>query len=102
MIVRSSNHPSNRRHRRSSVTVLGSANRNAVKKQLLERRDARSLSAAAPAKSGSQSPSNDASDAVETYFERVGRVPLLTREGEVLLAKRIEDGERGALKAIVN
>jgi RNA polymerase primary sigma factor len=41
------------------------------------------------------------SDAVTTYFEQLARVPLLTREGEVDLAKRIEDGERQALCAIV-
>jgi len=42
------------------------------------------------------------SDAVTTYFEQLARVPLLTREGEVDLAKRIEDGERHALAAIVS
>jgi RNA polymerase sigma factor (sigma-70 family) len=42
-----------------------------------------------------------ASDAVTTYFEQLARVPLLTREGEVDLARRIEDGERRVLRAIV-
>jgi RNA polymerase primary sigma factor len=41
------------------------------------------------------------SDAVTTYFEQLARVPLLTRDGEVHLAKRIEDGERQALRALV-
>jgi len=41
------------------------------------------------------------SDAVTTYFEQLARVPLLTREGEVTLAQRIEEGERRALRAIV-
>jgi RNA polymerase primary sigma factor len=41
------------------------------------------------------------SDAVTTYFEQLARVPLLTREGEVELARRIEDGERQTLRAIV-
>jgi RNA polymerase primary sigma factor len=41
------------------------------------------------------------SDAVTTYFEQLARVPLLTREGEVDLARRIEEGERQALRAIV-
>ena len=41
------------------------------------------------------------SDAVTTYFEQLARVPLLTREGEVDLARRIEEGERRALRAIV-
>ncbi|HEY6458654.1 MAG TPA: sigma-70 factor domain-containing protein, partial [Polyangiaceae bacterium] len=48
-------------------------------------------------------PSRDGgpSDAVTTYFEQLARVPLLTREGEVDLARRIEDGERKTLRAIV-
>jgi RNA polymerase primary sigma factor len=48
-------------------------------------------------------PSRDGgpADAVTTYFEQLARVPLLTREGEVELARRIEDGERRSLRAIV-
>jgi RNA polymerase primary sigma factor len=46
-------------------------------------------------------PGDSSSDAVTTYFEQLARVPLLTREGEVELAKRIEEGERHALRAIV-
>ena len=41
------------------------------------------------------------SDAVTAYFEQLARVPLLTREGEVNLARRIEEGERRALRALV-
>jgi RNA polymerase primary sigma factor len=47
-------------------------------------------------------PGDSSSDAVTTYFEQLARVPLLTREGEVELAKRIEEGERHALRAIVS
>ena len=32
-------------------------------------------------------------DAVRMYLSRMGDVPLLTREGEVVIAKRIEEGE---------
>jgi RNA polymerase primary sigma factor len=39
---------------------------------------------------------------VTTYFEQLARVPLLTREGEVELAQRIEDGERRILQAILD
>ena len=45
--------------------------------------------------------SDSPSDAVTTYFEQLARVPLLTREGEVELARRIEDGERRVLRAVV-
>jgi RNA polymerase primary sigma factor len=40
-------------------------------------------------------------DAVESYFRRIGRVPLLTRAGEVDLAKRIEQAERAVLSRLV-
>lgn len=40
-------------------------------------------------------------DAVQSYFHQLGRVGLLTREGEVELAKAIEEGERDVLDAIV-
>jgi RNA polymerase primary sigma factor len=48
-------------------------------------------------------PDNDhePQDAVRSYFGKLGRVPLLTREGEVELAKRIERGERSVLEALV-
>jgi len=36
------------------------------------------------------------SEALQTYFTRVGRYPLLTREEEVELAKKIESGDRHA------
>jgi RNA polymerase primary sigma factor len=52
--------------------------------------------------SRSSAPGDSSSDAVTTYFEQLARVPLLTREGEVELAKRIEEGERHALRAIVS
>ena len=39
-------------------------------------------------------------DPVRIYLREMGIVPLLTREGEVELAKRIERGHLGALKAL--
>src|ERR1700677_4481347 len=43
-------------------------------------------------------PSNSA---VLTYLSKLGEVPLLTREGEVELASRIERGEARVVRAIV-
>ncbi len=64
-----------------------------VKKQTREQPLARSL----------QIPSDDSGsmDALESYFRKIARVPLLTRDGEVELATRIEDGERVMLKAMI-
>jgi RNA polymerase primary sigma factor len=39
-------------------------------------------------------------DLLRIYLRRMGMVPLLTREGEVDIAKRIERGQRRALKAL--
>src|SRR5204863_5875873 len=39
-------------------------------------------------------------DPVRMYLREMGTVPLLTREGEVAIAKRIERGELMAMKAL--
>jgi RNA polymerase primary sigma factor len=44
----------------------------------------------------------ESEDAVQAYFHRLSKVPLLTREGEVELARRIEKGELTILSALVN
>ena len=40
-------------------------------------------------------------DPVRIYLRKIGSVALLTREGEVELAKRMEEGERAILRAIL-
>ena len=45
---------------------------------------------------------NRTSDPVRMYLRKMGSVSLLTREGEVEIAKRIEDGERKMLQAVLN
>ena len=44
---------------------------------------------------------NKVSDPVRMYLRRMSSVPLLTREGEVEIAKRIEEGEREILHVII-
>jgi RNA polymerase primary sigma factor len=44
----------------------------------------------------------EAQEAVDVYFRKMARVSLLTREGEVELAKRIENGERQIVGAILD
>lgn len=46
-------------------------------------------------------PPAEAEEAVDMYFRKMAQVALLTREGEVILAKRIEEGERRIIEAIV-
>ena len=44
--------------------------------------------------------SDQGQDLVRTYLRQMSRVPLLTREGEVAIAKRIERGERRIMIAL--
>ncbi|MBI3813848.1 MAG: RNA polymerase sigma factor RpoD [Nitrospinae bacterium] len=41
-------------------------------------------------------------DPVRLYLKEMGTVPLLTREGEVVIAKRIEEGQNEVIYAVVN
>ncbi|MEK6589748.1 MAG: RNA polymerase sigma factor RpoD [Nitrospinota bacterium] len=41
-------------------------------------------------------------DPVKLYLKEMGTVPLLTREGEVEIAKRIEEGQNEVIHAVVN
>jgi RNA polymerase primary sigma factor len=40
-------------------------------------------------------------DSIRSYYRKLGRVPLLTREGEVALAQRIERAEKEVARALV-
>jgi RNA polymerase primary sigma factor len=42
------------------------------------------------------------SDPVRLYLRKMGSVPLLTREGEVEIAKRIEEGEKEVLSVVIH
>jgi RNA polymerase primary sigma factor len=41
-------------------------------------------------------------DPVRTYLRKMGSVALLTREGEVAISKRMEDGQRRVLRVVLN
>ena len=41
-------------------------------------------------------------DPVRMYLRKMGQVPLLTREGEVEIAKRIEEGEKTILTVVLS
>jgi RNA polymerase primary sigma factor len=58
-----------------------------------------------PAEAGidlSPGPVGRTEDPVRLYLREMGRVALLTREGEITLAKRIEDGKNEATAAILS
>ncbi len=56
----------------------------------------KAIARAAP---GTEPPADD--DSVRAYYRKLGRVPLLTREGEVALARRIEEAEGRIVRALV-
>ncbi len=47
-------------------------------------------------------PLGKAADPVRIYLKELGSFPLLTREGEVEIAKRIENGQRDVLSVVLN
>ncbi len=49
-----------------------------------------------------EEPGGKSNDPVRLYLRKMGSVSLLTREGEVEIAKRIEDGEKEVLRAILS
>jgi RNA polymerase primary sigma factor len=49
-----------------------------------------------------ESDATKSSDPVRMYLRKMGSVSLLTREGEVEIAKRIEDGEGTVFQVIIN
>lgn len=55
----------------------------------------------AVAKKKAKKEETKANDPVRLYLRKMGSVSLLTREGEVEIARRIEDGERAIVQAIL-
>lgn len=60
-----------------------------------------SRSAAKPSKLTHEAP-YQSNDSVRTYLRNMGRVALLTRDGEVAIAKQIEAGENAVLSSILS
>jgi RNA polymerase primary sigma factor len=59
-------------------------------------------SSSTPARTGSDDEYYKSNDPVRMYLRKMGSVALLTREGEVEIAKRIEEGENEILSAILS
>ena len=62
----------------------------------------RPSASATPARTGSDDEYYKSNDPVRMYLRKMGSVALLTREGEVEIAKRIEEGENEILSAILS
>ncbi len=55
-----------------------------------------------PAAKAADDAGTKSNDPVRLYLRRMGSVALLTREGEVEIAKRIEDGEKDVMRALLD
>ncbi len=56
----------------------------------------------APTPKAADDAGTKSNDPVRLYLRRMGSVALLTREGEVEIAKRIEDGEKDVMRALLD
>jgi RNA polymerase primary sigma factor len=56
----------------------------------------------APAPKAAAEEATKSNDPVRLYLRKMGSVSLLTREGEVEIAKRIEDGEKDVMRALLD
>src|SRR5690606_33455041 len=59
-------------------------------------------SSSSPSRGGSDEDQYKSNDPVRMYLRKMGSVALLTREGEVEIAKRIEEGENEVLASILS
>ncbi|HYP47064.1 MAG TPA: sigma-70 family RNA polymerase sigma factor [Thermoleophilaceae bacterium] len=75
----------------------------AAEPEAAEPAEAEDFEAGGPVSAGlpAAPPSRGADDAVKMYLRSIGRVPLLTREDEVRLAKRIEQHDMAAKNALI-
>jgi len=77
----------------------------AAKKKIEKAKDAKKREVAEGGKADASVDMTDASarvsDPVKMYLKEMGRISLLTREGEVEIAKRIEEGEKRALETLL-
>jgi RNA polymerase primary sigma factor len=78
----------------------------ASKKEIEKSQKAKEIQAKPEARESSRveisEPSSRVSDPVKMYLKEMGCISLLTREGEVVIAKRIEAGEKEALWALLD
>ncbi len=72
------------------------------KNKAIERTQGSSAVGAAPKEEDVDGYYSKSNDPVRMYLRKMGSVSLLTREGEVEIAKRIEQGEHAILGAILN
>ena len=63
-------------------------------------RPSRSSSAALPARAEAKEPTERTDDPVRMYLREMGSVELLSREGEIAIAKRIEAGREAMIAGL--
>jgi len=74
----------------------------AGKKTTDDAKDGKKDTKKAAAKASATTDYGSVTDPVKMYLREMGMVTLLSREGEVVIAKKIEKGERAVLRAIID
>ncbi|MCK5688795.1 RNA polymerase sigma factor RpoD [Myxococcota bacterium] len=85
---------------KSEVPVVDDAKRPISKREKAAAQVAEAKAAKASAKAGDDT-TTKSTDPVRMYLRKMGSVPLLTREGEVEIAKRIEEGDKDVLAVVI-
>jgi RNA polymerase primary sigma factor len=83
------------------IMVIDEASKEELEKSSKKKRRQNKADEKSPSRIEIADSTSRASDPVKMYLKEMGCISLLTREGEVEIAKRIEAGERDALSALL-
>ena len=84
------------------IMVIDAASEKDIKKAKKSKKKEDNLEEKEPSRLGVSDASSRASDPIKMYLKEMGSISLLTREGEVEIAKRIESGEKDTLDALLD
>jgi RNA polymerase primary sigma factor len=84
------------------IVVVDNDSKKEIEKFTRKKNKPRASASTGPMRMDLQDTPSRVSDPVKMYLREMGAISLLTREGEVEIAKRIEEGEKEALKKLLN
>ena len=84
------------------IMVIDAASEKEIKKARKRKKKEDKPEEKEPSRIGVSDTSSRASDPIKMYLKEMGSISLLTREGEVEIAKRIESGEKDTLDVLLD